>query len=95
MTKFVTLTFTRDELADALCATSLLALWPERADRVIEILTKRSSDHTTFVTDVGGKQYSVAEHNRLVATEQRIAHGGHLLTKSVYSETCRDCNPDR
>lgn len=43
MTKFVTLTFTRDELAEALCATSLLALWDERADRIIEILTTKAA----------------------------------------------------
>lgn len=38
MTKFITLTFTRDELTEALCATSLLAIYDERADRIIEIL---------------------------------------------------------
>lgn len=39
MTKFVTLTFTRDELADALCRTTFHGNWFEKADEVISILS--------------------------------------------------------
>lgn len=44
MTKFITLTFTREEFADALCHTNLTADWYERADAIIEILDNNKLD---------------------------------------------------